>query len=401
MRILFMTDKDCAPQNGGIERVVSALSNGFSREGVTCFLLFAGEPLISEKGSFEEKYQLDRNNAYSQIRSVVEQENIDVLFSHFMTKSNRSVVLPAINRIKKDSPNIKHVALYHSQPGVELVRIPLPVFSRRIIHGVQIKANLITLAKQLLLRLVGKNVFKRFIARKCQILYDSADKLVLLNEKYISVFNSLVDGRCMDKYCAIGNPLPFDGVTRVDLEKKDKVLLVVSRMEEETKKLSKVLNFWKEVEPLCMDWNLEIVGDGPDKVVYESMSRSMGLRRVSFCGKQNPRPYYERSSLFLMTSDTEGWPMALLETMQFGCVPIVFNTFYSASLIVDDAVDGLLIPPEDNKTYMDSMVHLMKDEARRKGMALSAMRNCQRFSQERIVGEWMDLFNDLIRNENA
>ena len=401
MRILFMTDKDCAPQNGGIERVTSVLSNGFSREGMACFLLFAGEPSISGEGAFEAKYQLDRNNAYSQIRSVVEQEKIDVLFSHFMTKSNRYVVLPAINQLKKDFPNIKHVVLYHSQPGVEVMRIPLSVFSRRIIHGVQIKDSLITLAKQLLLRLVGKNVFKRFIAPKCRIMYDSADKLVLLNEKYIPMFNNLIDESCEDKYCAIGNPLPFDDVPSVDLEKKDKVLLVVSRLEDGQKNLSKVLNFWKDVEPRCLDWKLEIVGDGPDKIVYESMSRSMGLRRVVFRGTQDPRPYYERSSLFLMTSNIEGWGMTLVEAMQFGCVPIVSNSFASASTIVSHSVDGILVPPCDDASYVDSMIRLMTDDSMRNRMAYAALRDCQKFSVEKTVKKWIELFNELVPEKNA
>lgn len=401
MRILFMTDKDCAPQNGGIERVTSVLSNGFSREGMACFLLFAGEPFISGEGAFEAKYQLDRNNAYSQIRSVVEQEKIDVLFSHFMTKSNRYVVLPAINQLKKDFPNIKHVVLYHSQPGVELMTFPLAVYMRRILKGVRVKENFAYMVKQMMLRLVGEKNYKSFIIPKCRLLYDSSDILVVLNEAYIQSYESLIDVSCRERFRSIGNPLPYDDVLDPGIEKKSKTFLVVSRMEEETKRLSKVLKYWKQVQDVDETWNLEIVGDGMDKKVYESMARELKLRRVSFWGQQQPRSFYEKSFIFLMTSDTEGWPMALLEAMQFGCVPIVFNSFASASTIVSHSVDGILVPPCDDASYVDSMIRLMTDDSMRNRMAYAAVRDCQKFSVEKTVKKWIELFNELVPEKNA
>ena len=194
--------------------------------------------------------------------------------------------------------------------------------------------------------------------------------------------------------------MPYD-VLDPEIEKKCKTFLVVSRMEEETKRLSKVLRYWEQVQSVDETWNLDIVGDGMDKKVYESMAKEMRLRRVTFWGQQLPRSFYEKSSIFLMTSDTEGWPMALLETMQFGCVPIVFNSFASASTIVSHSIDGILVPPSDDVSYVNSMIRLMSDDSMRNRMAYAAVRDCQKFSVEKIVKKWIELFNDLEIEKNA
>lgn len=400
MRILFLTDKDCIPQNGGIERVVATLSEGFSKNNIDCYLLCSEKILGQDPKPFKRKYQLEKDNVLGQLETIVKENGINVLFSHYMSKYNRRIVLPRIPSLKEVVPNIKHVALYHSQPGVELKTFPLSVYMRRIFEGIQIKENFAYMVKQMLLRLVGKRIFKRFITPKCRLLYDYSDILVVLNEAYIQSYASLVDVSCKERFRAIGNPLPYD-VLDPEIEKKCKTFLVVSRMEEETKRLSKVLRYWEQVQSVDETWNLDIVGDGMDKKVYESMAKEMRLRRVTFWGQQLPRSFYEKSSIFLMTSDTEGWPMALLETMQFGCVPIVFNSFASASTIVSHSIDGILVPPSDDVSYVNSMIRLMSDDSMRNRMAYAAVRDCQKFSVEKIVKKWIELFNDLEIEKNA
>lgn len=401
MRILFLTDRDCVPQNGGIERVVATLSDGFSKNNIECYLLSTEKILRQDQKQFKCKYLLEKKDVLGQLETIVKENGINILFSHYMSKYNRRMVLSRIPSLKEVVPNVKHVALYHSQPGVELMTFPLAVYMRRILKGVRVKENFAYMVKQMMLRLVGKKNYKSFIIPKCRLLYDSSDILVVLNEAYIQSYESLIDVSCRERFRSIGNPLPYDDVLDPGIEKKSKTFLVVSRMEEETKRLSKVLKYWKQVQDVDETWNLEIVGDGMDKKVYESMARELKLRRVSFWGQQQPRSFYEKSSIFLMTSDTEGWPMALLEAMQFGCVPIVFNSFASASTIVSHSVDGILVPPCDDTSYVNSMIRLMTDDSMRNRMAYAAVHDCQKFSVEKIVKKWIELFNDIKTEKNA
>jgi len=49
----------------------------------------------------------------------------------------------------------------------------------------------------------------------------------------------------------------------------------------------------------------------------------------------------------MMTSRFEGWPMVLMEAMQMGVVPVVYNSFESLSDIVVDGENGYIIPNND------------------------------------------------------
>ena len=64
------------------------------------------------------------------------------------------------------------------------------------------------------------------------------------------------------------------------------------------------------------EWNLKIIGDGPDKKKLEYMSRR--LDRISFLGFQNPEPYYREASILCMTSNHEGFGMVLIESRTQG-----------------------------------------------------------------------------------
>ena len=64
-------------------------------------------------------------------------------------------------------------------------------------------------------------------------------------------------------------------------------------------------------------------------------------------GKQSPQSYYLNSSIFLMTSDYEGWGMTITEAQQFGCIPIVLNTFASLQDLIANGENGFIVDSVD------------------------------------------------------
>ena len=59
--------------------------------------------------------------------------------------------------------------------------------------------------------------------------------------------------------------------------------------------------------------------------------------------------------IFCMTSNYEGFPMVLLEAMQFGCVPIAFKSFESLDDIIINHNNGYQITPFDIYEYINSL----------------------------------------------
>lgn len=142
-------------------------------------------------------------------------------------------------------------------------------------------------------------------------------------------------------------------------------------------------------------WNFDIVGEGPDAKKLMRLAKRYGLRNVKFWGKHPPVPFYKRSSIFLMTSKSEGWGLTLTEAQQYGVVPIAFNSYPALHDIITDGVDGIIIPEGDLPGYVDKLLKLMQDKDWRNLMATNALDNCRRFAKGNVGRMWWELLNDL------
>ena len=125
-----------------------------------------------------------------------------------------------------------------------------------------------------------------------------------LEEKCL-VFNNFVD---TEEIIELSNGVP-------DKEKdKDKTLFVfVGRLDDSSKKVKRAINLVKNIK----DVELWIIGDGPDREMYEKYTKELKLeKRVSFLGKKiNPYPYMKQADYIILTSDYEGFPVTYLEAI--------------------------------------------------------------------------------------
>lgn len=196
-------------------------------------------------------------------------------------------------------------------------------------------------------------------------------------------------------YCY--NPLVINDNSELDLSSKRKKVLFVGRMYESHKRVSKILEVWKEIErdENLHEWTLELVGDGPDRLEYEVMVRSWGIQRVHFHGFQQPEKYYEEASIFLMTSTFEGWGMTLLESQRHGVVPVVYDTFSSVHDIIQSKHNGIIVEEGDEESYVMHLKNLMNNTALRHQMAINGFKTCKRFSVKEVADRWLMIFNQI------
>lgn len=128
-----------------------------------------------------------------------------------------------------------------------------------------------------------------------------------------------------------------------------KTFLTIGRMSPE-KNQARMINAFAQVHRESPDSRLIIVGDGPLKASLKTLVSSLGLSdSVVFTGQiPNPFPLYAAADCFVLSSDYEGQPMVILESLVVG-VPIVSTRFASITdalsseegLIVDRDTDAL------------------------------------------------------------
>ncbi len=130
-----------------------------------------------------------------------------------------------------------------------------------------------------------------------------------------------------------------------------------------------------------LDFRCEIVGAGEQQALLARLIADLRLDgRVSLAG---PKPQdavlaaYQRAAVFALPciiakdGNRDGLPTVMLEAMAAG-LPVVATTVTGNPEIVDDGVNGLLVPPEDVPALAEALARLLQDETLRREMGAAA-----------------------------
>lgn len=135
----------------------------------------------------------------------------------------------------------------------------------------------------------------------------------------------------------------------------------------------------------------------------EARARELGLGdRVRFLGFQpDPLPIVACFDVFALSSVYEGLPLALLEAMAMG-KPSVVTAVGGVPEVVQDGVNGLLVPPRDPSALAHKLLRLLGHPDLRQKLAVSARRTVeQRFTIARMVREVEALYRRLLAGEEV
>lgn len=187
----------------------------------------------------------------------------------------------------------------------------------------------------------------------------------------------------------IPNPISFSKQNSDTLENKEKVIITVGRLIK-----SKNIDLLLEMFALLgnSEWKLWIVGDGPEKENLIQLSNSLQLtERVVFWGKrQDVDQFYSKSSIFAFTSESEGFPNALLEAMSFSLPSISFDCIAGPSDLIDHEINGYLIPLKDIKSYSEKLQNLTDSADLRKDFGIKAKIKAQEFQIDKIGEQYFE-----------
>lgn len=88
--------------------------------------------------------------------------------------------------------------------------------------------------------------------------------------------------------------------------------------------------------------------------------------------------------------------MVLLEGMQFGCVPIAYNSYLALEDIIKDGTNGFAVQAFDKNEFVGKLSSLMKDPKCLNRMSEEALKYPMKFDANLIALRWVDLFKSLI-----
>jgi glycosyltransferase involved in cell wall biosynthesis len=181
-----------------------------------------------------------------------------------------------------------------------------------------------------------------------------------------------------------------------------KVLLAVGRLNI-VKNLEVLIGVFAQLADKHPDWDLVILGEGPERQSLESIICDTTLAsRIFLPGiAGNVGEWYRRADLYVMTSHSEGFPNALAEALAHGLPAVSFDCDTGPRDIIRQGVDGLLVPPGDSPALRAALGRVMGDGVLRKQLAVRASDARERFSVEKIAGMWEELFRNLSDTRSA
>ena len=202
---------------------------------------------------------------------------------------------------------------------------------------------------------------------------------------------------------AIAWPLP-DNPPRRTLPRlcqpQRKLLLAVGRLEP-VKNFDALIRAFARLARAFPDWDLIILGEGPERARLASTIRCMGLvQRVALPGVAgNVAYWYGEADLFALTSRSEGFPNALAEAMAHGVPAVSVDCNTGPRDIIRHGIDGLLVPPDDIAALSDALARVMGDATLRGQLASRSVEARERFSVAKIGQMWETLFLALCGSQ--
>ena len=148
-----------------------------------------------------------------------------------------------------------------------------------------------------------------------------------------------------------------------------------------------------------MEEELRIYGEGELRRSLEALIADFGMeQRIKLMGASDDMPAaLAGCKLFVLPSDFEGMPNALLEAMAAGrCCISTACPCGGPEAVIDNGVNGWLVPVGEEKALSDAMLALLKNKEKRCALAAAAGESANAFRPEAIFEHWRDYVERVI-----
>jgi GalNAc-alpha-(1->4)-GalNAc-alpha-(1->3)-diNAcBac-PP-undecaprenol alpha-1,4-N-acetyl-D-galactosaminyltransferase len=220
-------------------------------------------------------------------------------------------------------------------------------------------------------------------------IYPCAAAVVALTESGLRCFPRRIQSRGAVIPNPVTVPPGYRGCALTKPAGTDKTLIALGRIAP-VKGYDLLVSAFASVSQQYSNWSLEIWGDGPNRRDIEALLKTFNIaHRVRLPGvTREPLEKLRAGDLFVLSSRTEGFPMALCEAMACGLPVVSFDCLSGPREIIRDGVDGILVPPGNVDALAAALQRLMGDEALRRKLATRAPEVLDRFSIETVMQEW-------------
>ncbi|EPJ0730299.1 MULTISPECIES: glycosyltransferase family 4 protein [Morganella] len=343
---------------GGIERVTSTLMNKLAKYY---------DITVLTKDSRASFYSLHTNIKHISLEAHVGLNMKNRLSRAFALGLN---LLKTIIKLKKTSlNNFDYIYITHPLSHIELL-LSNAKYSKIVIseHGASNNYNHIY---RIIKKITYKYCHAYCIPTKNDVIYYSRENFpVKYTPHYMPDLNY--------------QPSPLN----------KKTILNIGRYTDDKKQLT-LLKIWNDISDKDKSgWHLNIVGDGELKDILQQyiVENNLTTSVTLLPPLKNVEKYYMNSSIFALTSRSEGFGMVLLEATGFGLPLVSFDCPSGPRDIISDT-NGFLIKMDDIHTYKMTLIRLMNNNNLLHELSSGSLCTAKFWSDDNITKIWRDIFS--------
>ena len=340
---------------GGAQRVMSNLADYFAGKG--------------EKVILVNDYPADGKRSTYEISNPVERVYLRNSYTKDPIANSLGRATKLRSLIKREAPDV--VLSFLGGPNI-----------RMLVAAVGLKVKKIVSVRNDPNKEYGTNPLKKAFVRK---LFARADGCVFQTEDAAQYFSP----KARAKSVIIYNPVAesFLGVNRAEDSKN---IITVGRMSPQKNHLL-LINAFAEIADEFPDERLIIYGDGPLREVLKKRVKELRLEeRVLMPGNiLNVEEALSKAKAFVLSSDYEGMPNALMEAMAAG-VPCISTDCPCGGprMLIQNEVQGMLVPCRAKEALANALRKVISDIEYQRMASKAAKKRAADFMPDKVFEQW-------------
>ncbi len=360
MKIMFCIS---SLSKGGAERVISILANKLIQENEI-------EIIINTK--LNKAYEFD--------------DRIKIL--ELDKKINTNPLLRNMARIKLINEELKK-----EKPDIIISFLPMPSF--RILYANRKIKIPIIIADRNDPKQEYKSCIYKFLMRW---LYPKADGFVFQTNEQKEYFKKEIQ----EKSTVIFNPIKEEFLVEENNKKeRENVIVSVGRLVEQ-KNQKVLINTFSKIAKKYPEYNLKIFGEGNLREELQKQIDDLNMRdKICLCGVcDNIKEQLEKAKIFVLPSNYEGMPNALIEAMASGCSVISTDCPCGGPReLIENYKNGILVPINNEQELANKIEYLIRNEESAKEIGENAKKIKEKLNPNNILGQWKSYITHILEKE--
>ncbi|MES2574150.1 MAG: glycosyltransferase [Bacteroidota bacterium] len=220
------------------------------------------------------------------------------------------------------------------------------------------------------------------------LLYKNADKLICVSK---AIENKVKQKFKFENTKTIYNSYDFSNIKlKENVFNTEKYILFFGRFDNKAKNFDLMLDAFSISKVFNKGYHLRLIGDGTDLDLIQDKIKNLQID--SFVEilpfMSNPFDYVQLAKFTILTSNYEGFPLSIIESLALGTPVIAVECNSGLKEIIKHESNGLLVEKNNSKSFADAMNRFVDDAVLYDFCKNNAQKSVEHLSLEAVSKQW-------------